>query len=211
VADLVTLIGHLQTPLTEEEKVPISQEHFNSLITDYNQADTNSDLLVEEVATLFRVSKHQTAPSVLRTLESAILWTYEPKGSESAFHSTWDINIALIMRLILVSGEIIRDSNKNTNTALKRPDYGYLINNSCLFRGEEKPSGSSDNPEKELVEKLVDFRYQPLEFILGLSVTLLPSNKFSLIYPPRVSRYWSPCQLRCNNPATHYYQATFHS
>lgn len=167
VPDVVTLLGHIQSPLLDEEKVPISQQEFDKLITGYDVSHPNAILQAEKLKALFRVSNDESAFPLLVEFGYTLFFSPPEPGTESSFHSLWDINISLIIRTILSNGSSIRDSNKNTNTGLKRPDYGFLVNTYCLFRGEEKAPNSNDNPERELVEKLLDFSYQPLNFILG--------------------------------------------
>jgi len=79
----------------------------------------------------------------------------------------WDINISLLLLKALDYGEAIRDSNHGTDTWLKRPDYGFLVNNYCLFRGEEKHADSKEDPRTELSQKLETWKYAPLTYILG--------------------------------------------
>jgi hypothetical protein len=80
----------------------------------------------------------------------------------------WDNNIANILQLILPEAEFIRDSDRDTSTALKRPDFGFLVKNNCILRGEEKGLESREDPKQELLDKLI-YTYQPLKYILGLS------------------------------------------
>ncbi|KAG8811075.1 hypothetical protein FRC19_004115 [Serendipita sp. 401] len=184
VPDVVTLLKHLQTPLSEEEKVPVSQEQFDHLVTTYNPDAPKGELGAEKVAALFRVNEEEEADSIHILLAYVLGWTPQTSGTESAFHAIWDVNISRIMGTILLDGKFIRDSNQNTNTALKRPDYGFLVRKYCLFRGEEKSPDSSDNPEQELIEKLVDFPYQPLKFILGYYAFGTDVNYVAITHPP---------------------------
>ncbi len=64
--------------------------------------------------------------------------------------------------------KIIHNRNENTSTALKWPDYGFLLYRHCILRGEEKGNGTSGDPKKELLDKLVCWTYKPLKYILGL-------------------------------------------
>jgi hypothetical protein len=187
----MTLLAHLQTPLREEEKVPITQEEFRRLVTIYSPDSPKAELKAKQVATLFRISDKEDAPAIFGALWTALRVSPPLTGSEAIFHSTWDANISEIIKTILIEGHAIRDSNHNTNTALKRPDYGFLVKKHCLFRGEEKHAESMDNPKKELLDKLVDFPYEPLEFILGPSICCYQTNAHFFI--PRVLCVWRPC------------------
>lgn len=205
VPDVVTLLGHIQTPLQEDEKVPISQEDFDYLVQKFELTAHNISLKAENVSKLFRVSDDEEArPIVTRFMYNLdlITWQYLSETEESFIYS-WDVNISSIIRTILLDGTSIRNGNHNPNTALKRPDYGFLINHHCLFRGEERGPNSTENPEIELVAKLGDFSYQPLKFILGLS-HFVSYHTNSYFFVSRVLRYWKPDQLRCNNPTVNY-------
>jgi hypothetical protein len=168
VPDLKTLVSHLQTPLREEEKVPVTQEEFNHLVRPYSLASPYSELRAEQVATLFRVSDEEKAHDIHNVLEYALMRSSRMTGSKAAFHSTWDVNIAEIFRIILRDGEDFRGSNLESDADLEIPDYGFLVKNSCLFRGEEAAPGSEEEPGFELLNKLF-YTYEPLEYILGLS------------------------------------------
>ena len=82
-------------------------------------------------------------------------------GKKDTFCFTYDLNISTIVKFILKSATSIRNSNQNTSTALKRSDYGLLVNKHCLLRGEEK------GPDT-VSEKIAHWVYKPLLYILGL-------------------------------------------
>ncbi|PVF98299.1 hypothetical protein CPB86DRAFT_733261 [Serendipita vermifera] len=163
-SNLQTLHIHLQQPLTEEEKVPISQDQFDKLCVRYSSS--SSRLQAEQLSTLFRVSEDEEAPDVQWRFECTIRMAPPTDDTEDAFHGFWDINISNILHFILSDVRPIRNSNRNTSIALKRPDYGLLVNDYCVFRGEEKGSDSKADPERELVDKL-RWEYDPLSYILG--------------------------------------------
>ena len=160
------LLIHILRPLLEEEKIPIRQKKYDKLCF-----PSSSDALsAEQVSTLFRVSQDQHAEAVLRICDYAIEIA-ESNGTEDFYHVTYDVNISRVLKFI-VSGatntKSIRNSNENTSTDLKRPDYGLLLYGHCILRGEEKGDGTSGDPKQELVDKLVRWTYKPLKYILGL-------------------------------------------
>ncbi|KAG8819275.1 hypothetical protein FRC18_012138 [Serendipita sp. 400] len=161
------LIKHLNRPLEEEEKIPISRDEFDYLVTDCHCNDPKSELGAKDAAMLFRVSDEEMALGIYIRFADALDRTPTESGNEAACLTTRDLNISSIVKLILSQGKVIRDSNKGTNTELKRPDYGFLVNNHCLFRGEEEAPDSNGDPKTELVNKLVSYIYQPLNFIIG--------------------------------------------
>jgi hypothetical protein len=56
--------------------------------------------------------------------------------AEASFISFWDQNIRLIIELLISRGRSIRDSNQHTAAGYLRPDYGFLLDKLCVFRGE---------------------------------------------------------------------------
>ncbi|CAG8770788.1 12051_t:CDS:2, partial [Acaulospora colombiana] len=142
-------------------------EDFDSLVSPWYPESPELELKAEELKTLFRVSEDERANFLHARIMIVLISQPPESGTEASFHYTWDSNISQIIKTIISNGSPIRDNNRDTNTALKRPDYGFLVKKYCLFRGEEKAPDSSDDPKKELRVKLVDFSYQPLKYILG--------------------------------------------
>jgi hypothetical protein len=172
---------YLQRPLAEDEKIPISQDKFDWLSTNPSLAVApDLALIAEQLGSLYRVSIDERAHDVERIFSNAIYSRPPAYGTEELFHSTWDSNISRILKLILSSAEPLRNSNCNTSAAHKRPDYGLLIKNHCVLRGEEKGSDPSGDPARELVDKLI-WTYDPLPYILGLSWILLSLKAFLCI------------------------------
>ena len=167
------LRGYLHQPLTENEKVPLSQEFFNMLYRAYSSGPPGNALSAEKLLSLFRVSEDEEASRVFPLFWNALDRAIPRHGTEDSFHEAWDQNIGSILGSILPSTIRIRNSNRNTSTALKRPDYGLLVKNHCVFRGEEKGSDSAGNPNDELVNKIERWTYDPLPYILGLLWILL--------------------------------------
>ena len=77
------------------------------------------------------------------------------------------------------------DSNRHTDTKKKRPDYGFLKDAVCPFRGEEKPSESRDDPKAELSDNLT-WTYSPAPYVFGEHNYLFVSPHY---YPSRVGYY----------------------
>lgn len=164
-ANVDALRIYLQQPLKEEEKVPIQQTVFDGLC--FPHIDQHGALTAQQLSTLFRVSTNESADRVSLLFMNAIISTPPPTGTEELFHSTYDNNISSIVKFILGLATPIRNSNRGTSTALQRPDYGLLINEHCILRGEEKGSDSAGDPKRELVDKIVQWKWHPLRYILG--------------------------------------------
>ena len=163
------LMSHLQRPLEEAEKIPISQIDLDELSVPYSGDRLVNAITSQHLLTLFRLSADKRAPPIALRFISAIQFTPPSTGTEDRFHSTYDKNITEILEAILPGVEAIRNSNKDTSTALKRPDFGLLANGYCILRGEEKGTETGGEPEQELSRKIAHWEYDPLSFILGLS------------------------------------------
>ena len=173
VPNLQNLRTHLQQPLTDQEKIPISQDEFNQLCVPFSSESRDNALNASQLSALFQVSQDERAGDAYLKFVNAITNVPLVRGTEDFFHCTWDNNISEIICFILSGTEGLRNSNRNTSTGLKRPDYGLLVNNSCVFQGKEKGSDSDGNPLNELRDKIERWIYDNLPYIIGLLWALL--------------------------------------
>ena len=162
------LYVYLSRPLDEQEKIPIPQSAFDKLLAPLSGDVTINTLTAEQLSTLFRISSEEYAESITFMFSFTIQRAPDSTGTEDFFHSTYDRNISDIIRTILPDARSFRNTNKGTSTALQRPDYVLLMNQNCIFRGEEKGSETVGNPKEELVQKIVRWQWDPLNYILGL-------------------------------------------
>ena len=168
IENVDALCLYLQQPLAKNEKVPISQERFNALCVPYSQQSRWSSLTAQQLFPLFRVSTNDRASAIREQFWPAISRVPPFFGTEDLFHRTYDNNITDIITFILSNANEQRNSNDGTSTGSKRPNFSLLINNYCIFRGEEKGSLSPGDPEDELKSKIARWEYRPLPFVLGL-------------------------------------------
>ena len=195
--NLQSLCTYLQQPLTDQEKIPISQGKFNRLCVPLSQETRDNTSSAQELSTLFRVSKDECARSICDLFWIAIVTVPPSNGTENLFHTIWDRNIYSIIYFILSGSTRIRNSSDRiTSTSPKRPDSGLLVNEACIFRGEEEGSYSNDDPERELLDKLV-WTYGAVDYILGLLWILSRFEKFLCIHD-RISRTNYERPLCCN-------------
>jgi hypothetical protein len=173
-ADVVALRQYLNTPLAEDEKIPLRDVHIDS----FNNMRGGGSMLCtrEHLLQLFRPSEFEEADAMAALAKSAIGSTTPPADStESAYIFFWDIHMAAIINEIISEGHAIRNSNQHPDTASLRPDYGYLLRGICTFRGEEKRLiFSGTHPKVELIEKLVGWVYDPAPYIFGKSFHSAP-------------------------------------
>ena len=168
VQDLRALV---EIPLADSEKVPITKWMYESLLSTLPSNECSS----HDLDTLFTIG--ELYPSLV-TVVSAVTSPPPPSGTADSFHCFWDNNIRNIIEILIPSGESIRNCNHHTATNKLRPDFGFLLNTICLFRGEEKEPGNMEDPRAELVEKLV-WIYDPAPYMLGeCSCSAILSSEF---------------------------------
>ena len=117
----------------------------------------------EDAERLFRVGEYSHFSSKILS----VIYDGPPSdGTENSFIFFWDQNVRRFLELLIPDGKSIRDSSEHTATGHLRPDYGFLLNNLCTFRGEEKALGNPIDPKKELSDKL-EWAYDPAPYVLG--------------------------------------------
>jgi hypothetical protein len=182
------LAAYIEGPLEDDNKIPISHDIMNDLLS---LQEPRSMCTPNEVQQLFRSSEDEKAGYIL-TIVSAALNFFPPASdsTENAFIVFWDMNIRNIVDAV-ITGRPIRDSNEMRSTALMRPDFGFLINGICAFRGEEKaPVFTGRHPKTELFEKLT-WTYDPAPYILGQCFRATCPRPLTDIHSLSLSRYWS--------------------
>lgn len=120
-----------------------------------------------DLEALFRVTEDEVVDMITALVTAVHRLPPPMTGSENSLIQFWDDNIRTLLSLAFSEDLAIRDSNQGTSTALCRPDFGFIINGVCVFRGEEKPkSFTGTHPRQELLNKL-DWTYDPALFIVG--------------------------------------------
>ena len=152
-------------PLSDSEKIPINARQMHYLISRPSDRVLDDFCTQSDVELLFRPGNGNILCDKIVT---AIDERCPPMdGTADSFHSFWDRNLRKILEIILPHGRSIRNSNRNTETGLLRPDYAFLLKLLALFRGQEMSPGDRTNPKKELSEKLL-WVYRPAApYILG--------------------------------------------
>jgi hypothetical protein len=192
------LPGLLDLPLAENDKLPLSRTDFDALLS---SASEQVDFCYQEdVEKLFRVSDVDTSILLHQFFYNAAFKCAPlDNGAEASFISFWDRNVREILEVLLPQGKSIRDSNLQTSARKLRPDYGFLMDNFCPFRGEETSLSSNTNPKSELSEKLT-WVYSPAPYIFGEHNDANLTHTVVLNMPilPRLLCYWACSDSRCN-------------
>jgi hypothetical protein len=172
---LTELRAVLDRSLPDDEKVPVRTEDFEQLLFPLPPDSCSKD----DVAILFRLSETECS-LYFRSLFTSVVTDSTHTGSETeaSFHALWDGHIRRILQVLLPTGISIRDSCRNTSTGKLRPDYGFLLHNVCLFRGEEKAPYNPEDPKAELSDKLT-WTYSPAPYIFGEPIILYSALHFN--------------------------------
>lgn len=162
IEDIPELLSHLRKPLTQKEKIPVSNAAFKNMLA------THKQLTPQDLATIWRISSNEQASQLECQTNVLVISSGPPPGhTEQSFIYFRDALISQTLVYVLGNvGDYTRNSNHNTSTGRQRPDYSFCIKGHCVFRGEEKAPYSTEDPRSELVKKL-NWSYDPLPFILG--------------------------------------------
>jgi len=145
--NLWDLKEYLGKPLDPDWKIPLSHAEWRALLV--SETLPAHACSAEDLELLFKQSEDETAAAVLDLLKPAI--TREPSnpsGTENSLISFWD-------------------SNQGTETGKLRPDFGLLLANVCVFRGEEKRLGFTGMHPRDELKVKTRWVYNPAPYILG--------------------------------------------
>ncbi|KAG9007337.1 hypothetical protein FRB94_014459 [Tulasnella sp. JGI-2019a] len=155
--------NYLDQPLESSEKLPLSGYNYDLLI---KQPITIDACSASDLDKLFRRTETEVAEPYDRSFHFAVATPPHRAATEAGYHSFLDRVLSDPLQLLHPAGTWSRDSSYHASTKQFRPDFTFVSNNICLFRGEEKPPGSLDDPQLELAEKLT-WTYDPAPYIFG--------------------------------------------
>ncbi|CEG49436.1 CRN-like protein [Plasmopara halstedii] len=100
--------------------------------------------------------------------------------SESSYHWFWDTVFRAVLDVVFTRARMNRDSSKNSSTGNKQPDFLFILNDVCVFRGEEKEPGTNIRlPRDELCQKLA-WVYGTVPYIFGYAASGYKIDLFAL-------------------------------
>ncbi|CAK4145101.1 unnamed protein product [Aphanomyces euteiches] len=115
---------------------------------------------------LFRVGNAKPCVKLLSRVVDRVVDPVQPGKTESSFVVFWDEVTRNVVNTV-ITGRSVRDTGQLASTGTNRPDLIFIVDSVCVFRGEEKPPGSSiETPLQELVNKLV-WTYGEVPYLLG--------------------------------------------
>ncbi|KAF9528749.1 hypothetical protein CPB83DRAFT_906517 [Crepidotus variabilis] len=147
-------------PLFQSDKILLEDAYFSSLLSAHLP-----DICTEkDIEKLFILGDTTILP--FHAIFSAIASAPPPPGTDSLFIHFWDGNIRIPLEILIPRGRSIRSDNSRTEVQLGRPCFGFLVNNICVFRGEEVGSYDSEDP-KEALRNKINWVYDDAEYLLG--------------------------------------------
>ncbi|THU96248.1 hypothetical protein K435DRAFT_839132 [Dendrothele bispora CBS 962.96] len=143
IPNITELRTRMDTPLLENEKIPLSQTRLDELLVTAPN-ESRDFLILEQANTLFRSSDSEYAGLLERISLTAASTSPPPSdGTKESYHVFWDENIRKVIQI------------------------GFVLDNRCPFRGEEKdPMNDDEDPRAELERKL-DWDYGSVPYLLG--------------------------------------------
>ncbi|DBA02858.1 TPA: hypothetical protein N0F65_006648 [Lagenidium giganteum] len=122
----------------------------------------------ELMAKLFKIDNLKQCVNFLFRIGSRIVYATDPGDTETSFISFWDDLIRNVLNFVLHDiGKSDRNSSRSASTGSNRPDYLFIVDSVCVFRGEEKAPGEQmETPRRELFEKLV-WSYGDAPYLFG--------------------------------------------
>ncbi|KAG7383149.1 hypothetical protein PHYPSEUDO_003980 [Phytophthora pseudosyringae] len=141
------------------EKITLHQEIYDTWITKMTSPSP------ELMAKLFKIDNLKQCVNFLFRLGSRIVYAGD---TETSFISFWDDLIRNVLNFVLHNiGKSDRNSSRSASTGSNRPDYLFIVDSVCVFRGEEKAPGEQiGTPRRELFENLI-WSYGDAPYLFG--------------------------------------------
>jgi hypothetical protein len=103
----------------------------------------------EDAALLFRPSNAST----LLDRIFAVLEDPPSDGQEASLHSFWDDNIHKVLHPLAPDGRSVHNCIDDDATCGLCPDFTFLVDTPCAFRGEEEGAEGSNDSKANLARK----------------------------------------------------------
>ncbi|CAK5069014.1 unnamed protein product [Aphanomyces euteiches] len=138
---------------------------------------------------LFNVDNSKHCVEFEIYIVSRIVKAMNPGDTETSFISFWDDLIRNVLNFMLSDvGKSERNSSRSASTEPKRPDYLFIVDSVCVFRGEGKvPGDSIETPRRELVDKLV-WSYGDVPYLFGYTAVGYDVRLYALTHVDNVTK-----------------------
>ncbi|CAK4651499.1 unnamed protein product [Aphanomyces euteiches] len=115
---------------------------------------------------LFRIDNEKPCLTLVNDVIRRVVKPVKTGTSEASFIGLWGDLICQVLDFV-IDGLSDRDTSRGSSTGLNRPDFIFIVDSVCVFRGEEKAPGFPiENPKQKLVTKL-DWTYGKVPYLLG--------------------------------------------
>ncbi|KAF1327423.1 hypothetical protein FI667_g7560, partial [Globisporangium splendens] len=141
-SDALPLVGELADFIQEDLPVKIGvHQSFLKKWSDGLALERGDPQLLSK---MFRTANSAPCMDLTYDLLLGVVNPRKPKGvTESSFHWFWDELIRSVIDIVLSEfGGSARDSNRSSSTGSIHPDFLFVVNSFCVFRGEEKAPGA---------------------------------------------------------------------
>ncbi|GMF14494.1 unnamed protein product [Phytophthora lilii] len=100
--------------------------------------------------------------------------------TKNSYILAWDLAFRCVLDVIFSQARIDRDSCNGSSTGTPRPDFLFMLDGVCVFRGEEKsPDVNISVPTEELRSNLV-WGYGDVPYVFGYAASGLNTGLFAL-------------------------------
>ncbi|KAL7692180.1 putative protein kinase-like domain superfamily [Plasmopara halstedii] len=128
---------------------------------------------------MFAADDMAPCKKIKKKIES-MLEPLRSEDTECSFIWFWDTVFRSILDVVFTRARINRDSSKNLSTENKRPDFLFILNDVCVFRGEEAEPGTNINlPREQLYQKLT-WVYGAVPYVFGYAASGYKVDLFAL-------------------------------
>ncbi|PFH46032.1 hypothetical protein AMATHDRAFT_8343 [Amanita thiersii Skay4041] len=128
------LRDYLNTPLTENEKVPVSYKLWQHFLHD-NYFYLQDLCSIGDLEKLFRISEDEWAPQLQMHVQVAIIDSPPAEPTTGGvYHVFWDQTISKILLYCLGLSKVTRSSNTDTQIEDPEPNYGLFLEQHCLAK-----------------------------------------------------------------------------
>jgi hypothetical protein len=91
--------------------------------------------------------------------------------TESSYHYLWDSVFRNVLDYLFTRARMERDSCNGSSTGTKRPDFLFILDNVCVFRGEEKSAEIDIRVATEELCEQLEWGYGRVPYVFGYAAS----------------------------------------
>jgi hypothetical protein len=137
----------------------------------------------ELIAKLFNPLNLEPCADFLNQVVNCIVKSVDASASEASFVSFWDDMVCHVLNYVLQDiGQSEHNSSHSSSTGSKHPDFLFLVNSVCVFRGEEiAPGYDVATSRSELIENM-KWTYGDVPYLLGYTAVGFEVRLYAIIH-----------------------------